>query len=291
LCGASEETIVKSSPLATILAILSLAGVGVVYLKVENLSDEIRPLTHGRAQRSREVLARETYERPDPARGGPTGEDGSVPADASDDEPAPTLEQRLSRLERRVEKQAGETGIRFPGNRAFKVPRFARSVDDLAATLELRPAQKDRIRAAVERGKRRIEEILKIPDEEGRSPFDRRQEQRKRMEEAVKSGETGGLITMAFDGFSYRNKQIPGRNATYGEEIRRVQQETRKEIEACLDPDQRATFEDTRIEPMLGGGGAAMSFATFVEDDGEGSTAREIQIGIAESVEIEAEGE
>jgi hypothetical protein len=275
---------VKLSAIALIVSTIALACGVYVAVEVNRIRDEL-----GRARQPRErvVVAAEpaapaqrpaqVVVRDEPPRA--IAEDAPV---APIVERPPTLEERVARLEKRQEKMREEA--RNAPVAPFRGRRFARSVDDLAKSLELTPTQKERVSQAVERGKRQIEEIMKIPDETGKSPYERRQERRKKMLEAVKKKDTGGLIAFAGDMFSYRNKQIPGRNATYGEEIDRVKKETRDEIATSLSAEQQESFQETNIDPLLGGGGM-MSFSVVAGadeggEDGEGAV-------IGESIEVE----
>jgi hypothetical protein len=103
------------------------------------------------------------------------------------------------------------------------------------------------------------------------------------MTEAIKNKDTGGIIAFASDMLGYRKQPIPGRNATYGEEIDRVKQETRDEIAASLTAQQREAFEDTNIDPMLGGGGT-MAYSVFQAKSKDGEEEEGAVIG--ESIEI-----
>ena len=260
----------KSSMIATILAALSLGGVAVLYVKVDKLSDDISlardPTAHRRDVPEPEAPASSAtarYPRLDSGAGAvriptaqaPQGED--------------KLEERIARLERRQDKFQKEARHARPLSRFTGGRKFARSVDDLARTLKLTPTQKDRVQDAIDRGRQQIEDILKIPDETGKSPHERRQARRKKLREAIKNKDTSGLLSFSSDLFSYRNEQIPGRNATYGGEIDRVKRETRDEVAATLDADQKKTFDDTTIDPLLGGS-PAMSIGVFHTADGEG---------------------
>jgi hypothetical protein len=261
---------VKSPVFATCLAALALGGVGVLYLKLDHLTDDLRSLQ--RQPGERVVIAggepaAPAPSAPRPARPRAVPETAPAPADP---EPPATLEERVARLEQR-QAELKEATDRSP---ARYLPRhaFARTVDHLARSLKLTLAQQTRVADAIERGKRQIEDILKIPDETGRSPHERRQERRKKMREALAKKDTGGLVAFATDLFSYRGRQIPGRNATYGEEIDRIKQETRDEIASTLDAEQQETFAETNIDPLLGEGGAmAFSVVHAAGDEGEGS--------------------
>ena len=275
----------KLSAIALLVSTVSLACGVYVVVEITRIRDEI-----GRTRQPRErvvVAAEPSGLSPArrPATDPSTLEDRAAPARAQPSpaaEPRATLEDRVARLEKGQE-QIRETTRHGPAM-PFRGPAFARSVEDLARNLELTPTQKARVEQAVEHGKRQIEEIMKIPDETGKSPFERRQERRKKMMEAVKNKDTGSLIAFSSDFFSHRNKQIPGRNATYGEEIDRVKKETRDEVASSLSVEQKKTFDDTNIDPLLGGGGAmAVSVFQSTTDDGDGE-----RTVVGESIEIEA---
>ena len=59
----------KSASIGTLMSVVSLAGVGILYLKVDDLSDQVRPLTKGRAERHAvNDLPDDPVERDAPAR-------------------------------------------------------------------------------------------------------------------------------------------------------------------------------------------------------------------------------
>jgi len=276
---------VKLSAIALLVSTVSLACGVYVVVEIGRIRDE---MGRTRQPRERVVVAAEpsglaAARRPAADRS-VIEERAAPPRDESwpADEPQATLEDRIARLEKGQE-QIRETSRHGPAM-AFRGRSFARSVDDLARNLKLTPTQTARVEQAVDRGKRQIEEIMKIPDETGKSPFERRQERRKKMMEAVKKKDTGGLIAFASDFFSHRNQQIPGRNATYGEEIDRVKKETRDEVASSLSVEQQKTFDGTNIDPLLGGGGG-MALSVFQTTTSDGDEQRTV---VGESIEIEA---
>ena len=285
----------KLSAIALLMSTVALACGVYVAVEVSRIRDE---LGRTRQPRERAVLAEEptalaAARRPASDRGiavreAPTRQVADAQAEEAPDPPRAALEERIARLEKGQEKMRASRHV--PGM-PFRSPRFARTVDDLAKNLKLTPTQKTRVEQAVERGKRQIDEIMKIPDETGKSPFERRQERRKKMMEAVQKKDTGGLIAFAGDMFAYRNQQIPGRNATYGAEIDRVKTETRDEVASSLSVTQQETFEETNIDPLLGGGGTmALSLFHTATDDGEESGTGAI-IGGSIEVETVVEGD
>ena len=126
---------------------------------------------------------------------------------------------------------------------------------------------------------------MKIPDSEGRSPHERRLERREKIRDAVTSGKTDGLVNLAMGAMAYRNKEIPGRGKTYGEEVDRIRNETRAEIDRELGPEQRDTFENTRIDSLVGGGGGNSVVMTTHWEAGDSPEGVAIVGG---SVEVEA---
>jgi len=175
------------------------------------------------------------------------------------------LEERITRLEERQRALQAEQGA--PWTRHSRT--FARNVEDLSRKLSLTPTQQGRIEEMVTRGRQRIEDVLKIPDETGTSPFERRAEARKKLEEAMKAPQPGGVLAFATDMMSYRERKIPGRNDTYGDEINRIRKETREEMTSVLDTKQQEAFGQTNVDGLLGEAGN-VSFAYALNGTGEG---------------------
>ena len=152
----------KAASVSTILSVLSLIAVGAMFVKMENLSDQIRPLTERRADADRRQFdpvddyEREPGARPiadeSEARDGPFGSDGegTSTAESRSDKPATRreLERRIAQLEKKQSRPA------LP----FRMPKFARSVSDLSKTLKLTKTQEARVQDVVDRTKQRIED-------------------------------------------------------------------------------------------------------------------------------------
>ena len=238
----------KSASLGTLLSVVSLAGVGILYLKVDDLSDQVRPLTKGRAERHAvNDLPDDPIERDAPAR----AVSDELPGEAADDGKAAKNRpsSREAELERRIAdlEKAAKKRNRMP---SFRMPKFARSVGDLAKTLKLDKTQETRIQDVVDRAKRRIEDVMKIPDETGVSPFERRKEMRDKMDEARKTDKWGDMARLANQSQQALLKTIPGRNTTYAQEVDQIKKESRDEIKSNLTQEQAKEFEDTRL-PIL----------------------------------------
>ncbi len=278
-----------NSALATILATAALLGVGGLYLKVDRLADDLgktRTTPGERAGAGDSVLASgsrsarpRTVQRELADPGGRPEVVEPMGGDSSDE----SLTERITRLEV-AERKRSERRRSSPGP-GMRLPRFVRSVDQLARQLKLTPTQKDRVKDSVERGKRRGEEILKIPDETGTSPFERRQERQKKIKEAITKGEHGNMLRFVQDQMAVYNRKIPGRDATYGEELKRIRKETRDEIDASLNAQQRKELEGTNIDGLVGGpgGGVPMAISVFrSESDGDRGGGMFVSTGVTE---------
>jgi hypothetical protein len=263
----------RSQSIGTWLGAAALAGVVVVYLKVDQLAAEVRPWIQGRARTERSpVLAdwpaedrrRPPAEHGSAAVGAPLADappaSGAPAAEVGDASSLDGLAERVARLEAGGGKRAERPLAHWP------MPRFASTVKDLAKDLGLSAAQEARVEEVVRRGKQRIEDVLRIPDESGQSPWDRREERRRKLAEAVGKGDKGALLAIGLEPLRERETRIPGREQTYGEEIERIREETRAEIESHLDAGQKETFGDTRIDPLLGEN-AAVAFSVVTTEE------------------------
>lgn len=269
-----------SPTLGTWLGALALGGVLVLYVRVDRLADRVRPWAQERSRPEREPPTppeepQRTWTSSAVAGDGGEAlrkEAGAAPADPGRQgarDAGPSLEERVARLEERA-----APGTR--GHAPWGLPRFASTVDQLAKDLGLSAAQQSRVEDAIRRGTQRIEDVLRIPDADGRSPWERRQERRQKLSEALGKGEKSALLEIGLSPLRERETRIPGRETTYGEEIDRIRAETRSEIESQLSPEQREEFGDMRIDPLLGEH-AAVSFAVVadasvgaIEDAGKG---------------------
>ncbi len=273
-----EEDPVRLVHVSTAMAAVALGAATALYMKVEQLEKD-----RGSPRAAPREGARVTETALDGGqgpiamrRGGGEREPGLGAVEAADDASAgvgaardspASIEERIARLER--DQKALRPGHGMPWRPS---QTFARNVDDLARHLSLTSTQRTRIEDVIARGRQRIEDVLKIPDETGKSPYERRAEARKKIEEAMKNPQPGGLLAFATDLVSSRDRKIPGRNDTYADEIDRVRKETREEISSALDAKQRESFEQTNVDGLLGEAGQ-MSFTYAVGDvgaDGQG---------------------
>jgi hypothetical protein len=130
------------------------------------------------------------------------------------------------------------------------------SMDELASVLRLTPDQKKQVAEIVVGGRRRIEDVLKIPDETGTSPFDRSETWNATLTHSIESKDTLAIARLGCDVVE-EFKVIPGRSTTYREEIDRLKEATRREIAKILEDEQRTRFNQTDISPMVGGNGGS----------------------------------
>ncbi len=279
--------------ISTLLAGVSLALAVGLYVKVDRLERDLGTARAGtrdaRAAHGADALAdplREAAARigdAEPARAGDSGRvapPASMASGASREPESLSVEDRLARLEERQQKLEGAGGLPWHS----RGTRPARSVDELAQRLSLTATQRSRIEDVLVRGRQRIEDLLKIPDETGKSPFERRAEARRKLEEAVKNPGSGGIFAFATDLVSYRGNKIPGRGDTYGDEIDRIRKETRDEIATALDAKQQETFRDTSVDGLLGDAGQVSIGYAVGDTDGQGERAGlviEMESGVA----------
>lgn len=272
---------------STVLAALALGLAVVLYVKVDRLEsalgnaraapkEGIRHAETRTAEWDGGVRVREEASEPSADRGAAVHASGRGSAN-----PRPeSLEERITRLEHGQQALRTERGI------PFRSQRFARNTEDLAKQLSLTSTQRTRIDDVIGRARQRIEDVLKIPDETGKSPFERRAEARKNIEEAMKNPRPGvpGMLSIATDMISYRDQKIPGRNDTYGDEIDRIRKETREEISTALDAKQQEAFQETNVDGLLGETGQ-MSFAYVV---GSGTDGGEAEMVVEMGADIHA---
>ena len=293
----------KSATLSVLLSVISLAAVSVLYLKVDELSDEVRLSRSGRPdvgrrapEEDRDLSYRDTSyrDRDATARADARSDAGGSPAadggGSTDVEPE-SVEERLAKLEREVKRSRSN---RMP---VFRGPRFVRNLDDLTDHLKLTRSQRDRVQDSIRRGRERIDAIMSVPAADGVSPKQAQEERRKKLEELVASPEKdhGKILQLAMGGRRKLNEKVPGSNETYADQIKRVKQETRDEVNSGLSAEQQDAFEDTNIDGLVGGGGSGttMSFVTTTTASGpdEGGATEGIVIESGDDVSIDVEVE
>jgi len=285
---------VKTSAISTVLSIVSLAAVGVLYAKVDDLGEQLRLQRSGRAASDRRGAETDPYARSDSDVASrsvvSSGNDGL--ASTAPTVRTGTVEDRLARLERSDHERDTREKSQ-PRFSPMRMPRFARNVDDLAKTLKLTQSQTDRMQESFDRAKRRVDEIMSIPGADGKSPKEAREERMRKLTEARNSPDRkpGDFIAFAMRGHARMQEKIPGRNETYADEIKRVKKEAREEIASDLSPEQKEEFEQSHVDHLMGGGGGAtqISFVSTATTDGDsGGSVVDGGIEIAD-IEIEAD--
>ncbi len=266
----------NTAALGVILGVASLAGVAIVYSKVDDLSERLETRRETVSRTGGDADApKSDWISPDRSSGRvqplakpndagtdslPTKRDAAREVDETDNSPTALLE-RIRRLEEKNRTTASRPVMRWGGK------RHVRNVDGLAKRLGLSRTQKDRITDIVDRTKQRIEDVMRIPDETGKSPFEQRKQQHDKFRAALSEHKDspGRIISFASGMHSYRNKKIPGREETYGQEIDRIKGESKKEMRDTLDAKQQESFDDTNVDPMLGEGGSTMAVSYVAE--------------------------
>jgi len=274
---------VKTTALSTLLSVISLIAVGVLYVKVDDISDDLKLARSGRADVDRETApdsrssdrspyyASNDANRPAPQANRRTDSDTDGDGDVEAERPA-TVEERLARLERKAKRDR-----RNPMS-MWRAPKFARNLDDLSDQLKLNRTQRDRVDQAIQRGKDRIDAVMSIPGADGKSPKQAQEERMKKLLSARKNAEKnpGQFISLAMGGRGRLNETVPGSNESYADQIKRIKTETRDEVNSNLSPEQQTDFKGTNIDGMMGapgGGGLGVFMTSHVStgDDGEDS--------------------
>ncbi len=151
----------------TVLGLIALLGVAAIYVRVESLAGHARP--------RRAPAAR--------ARHADTPQAPRLTSAKRDID----LEQRIADLERELEKSPSPDTAPATG-----LTEFAK----LAEQLQLTDPQKTQIEATVTRGKQRVEDLLRIPDEEGVRPVDRRRDHRAKLRAAAERGDLQAVLRL-----------------------------------------------------------------------------------------------
>ena len=176
--------------------------------------------------------------------------------------------QAETRVEERLKATEAAVAARPARALSFGGPdrRIYGSLDDASADLDLSASQKAEWERAIADAKRDLEELRRLPDEEGKTWDQVNQEMMKGLADGT--FRIDGSKAMAF-----RNKTIPGRSETYGQADQRIRTEARRRLKDPLSTEQQAKFDKALVDPLLGGSGATVAFSTInvVTDDGKGA--------------------
>ena len=210
----------------TVLGLTALLGLVAIYVRVESLAGHARP-------------------RRAPAARASHADTPQVPRLASA-KGSSDLEKRIADLERELEESPSPDTT--PATGPTELATFAEQ-------LQLTDPQKRQVEATVTRGKQRVEDLLRIPDEEGVRPVDRRRDHRAKLRAAAERGDLQAVLRLFAEAKRSSNRKIPGLSTTYGEEMERIRKETREEIAAELSTSQRERLSQASISRILGVGG------------------------------------
>ncbi len=168
------------------------------------------------------------------------------------------LEKRLATLEEKEKSEAavgrgGPQLARWGGGRAFYA-----TTEDAAKDLDLDPAQKADLDRIVADAHRELDDLRKIPDEDGKTYEQLQKEMMEGMRDGAVRFDLGKVL-------AWNGKTIPGRNETFGAAERRARENAKARIRETLRPEQQGKLDKATIDPMLGRGGGpgmVMSFST-----------------------------
>lgn len=175
------------------------------------------------------------------------------------------VDKRLASVEGRIEEKgaapSGDAPTRFfagsRGGPALAPQGIVTSLDDAEARFSLSASQRADWERALEDARRELDTIHGLPDQDGKT-------WKQHQEEAMKSLESGRFDLGRL--LSLRARNVPGRDETYGEAEQRVRAQTKKRLRDALTQDQQKKYDESFVDPLIGGGpgfGAAVSFTTI----------------------------
>ena len=135
---------------------------------------------------------------------------------------------------------------------------FYATPEDAAKDLELDPAQRSDLDRIVADARRELEDLRRLPDEDGKSYEQIQKEMVEGMRDGAMRFDLGKVI-------AWNGKTIPGRNETFGAADRRIRENAKARLRETLRPEQQSKLDKATIDPMLGRGGGpgmVMSFST-----------------------------
>jgi hypothetical protein len=185
-------------------------------------------------------------------------------------EMAAAFGKRIEELEEKMKAQESSGRVMRmgagggPGGAFFGTKRFYGSMDDAQTDLDLSASQRAGFDRIVADAKRDLEDLRRIPDNEGKTWEQSNQELMKGLTDG--SGKFDLSKVMAF-----RGKTIPGRTETYGQAEARIKTDAKRRLHDELTPDQQTKFDQASVDPLLGGGmGQTMAVSVFSTADDAG---------------------
>jgi hypothetical protein len=175
------------------------------------------------------------------------------------------LEKRLTAIEEKAkaDEAAGARGLAraLHGRAAFGPGGVYGSIDDAQEDLDLSPSQRADFERVIADAKRDLEDLHRIPDDEGKTWEQTNQDLRR------------GFADGRFDlgkMMAFRGKKIPGRSETYGEADQRIRSDAKRRLRDTLSLDQQKKLEKAVVDPIFGvGGGPQMSVTVVGTDDSD----------------------
>jgi len=191
-------------------------------------------------------------------------------ADAGPDAPPSSpVETRIAELTKRLAEVEEKTKAIDPNSaismsraamaRALGPRTFVTSLDDAQKQLDLSASQRADWERTLADGKRELDDLRAIPDDQGKTWKQHNEDVIRGLADGSGRIDFSKLMTM-------RGTKVPGRNETYGEAEARLRTETKRRLRDPLTPDQQKKFDETHIDPLIGGGTGspvAVTFSTF----------------------------
>ena len=272
--------------LALVLSVLALGGAGWV---VWSSCDRVRPSEDAQGMQAvdtrlaaiERTLA-ELAARPAPApllSGTATASPGLTtgggtptvgPRLEGSPKPAPTVEERIAELEKRLAAGDGKAEAPNPlgpdAGQAFAPQGFWQDAAAAAKALKLDSVQTSRLEKIVEDTERELDTLYAKPNEEGVLWKDVNQGL------TLEVGEPGDLMGKIGEHMKktskFRNGKVPGTNETYAEAERRIRKDGKDRARSLLDADQARVWDRSHPDALFHGGGGSDGFGitTFVND-------------------------
>ncbi len=174
-----------------------------------------------------------------------------------------TLEDRLAAIEAEIETLSAKGG-------PFRSGLTRQLVADAASAEQawgLTPRQRLDVDAILEDGKRQIEALMDLPNDSGVTLRETLSSPSATIGGAALEDGSGGttLRILTSGAGAFKNGKIPGSNETYAQAEQRIRSDLRRRLRDVLDERQRASFDESEIEPLLprtGGDVFSIAFTT-----------------------------
>ena len=174
-----------------------------------------------------------------------------LPVGASPEQIAKTVRDLQRELAAQREKvREVEEKVDQPGRR-WRPPRFYRTVDEVASSLDLDPRQRADLERIVDYAKRDLEDLENLPNAEGKTLKAAREEMTTRL--TSEGGDATAIVTTNRASLmEMQNSKIPGRDETYAQADRRIRDGAKKDARALLTPEQQKSWDEAVTDPLFG---------------------------------------